>query len=260
MSLGRNHAVLLLFLSTLPPFYSHLFTEAASTSPPVTRPRIQFVTAFDPGDDYEDEYENRSSPPEVQASIRTPFLYQEPQPCQHNPCAEDQPPCNILLQQTGCLCPGLSAASKPPHAPSIKELKPVSEGPDTGKVEVQWCAPESEVSEYRVIIVGNEQSLGFNDTSRRGLVGFLEVGTKVCVEAVNNAGHSSPSEFSCKRYEPPTSSDHNLMIGVLVGGGILLLLLIIGAVIFWKCQLCQKTKRDSNDGLGNPSYSTGGTL
>lgn len=253
--------LLLLFLSTSPSFNSHLFTRAASTSPPVTQPRIVFMTVGGSNYDYDDDDDNQSAPPEVHVSPKKPFTHQEPlQLCQHNPCLEAQPPCAALSQQTGCLCPGFSGASEPPHAPRIHGLLPVKEGPDSGKVEVQWCAPSSVVAGYKVTIEGNGSPMEFKNTKRRGVVGYLEVGTKVCVEAVNSAGHSSPSEFSCKRYEPPTTFDHSLMVGVLAGAVILFLLIITGAVIFCKYRICQKTKRDANDGLRNPSYSAAGTL
>ncbi|XP_033830316.1 leucine-rich repeat neuronal protein 4 [Periophthalmus magnuspinnatus] len=258
-SLSRHHPLLLLFLSTLVHF-SHFFTQAASTSPSVTRSRIIILTAKGPNDDYDDD--DDYDIPYKRTSVRTPFVNQEPSHlCKHNPCLEDQPSCAVLSQQTACLCPGLSGASEPPHAPWIHSLLPVKEGPDRGKIEIQWCAPSSVVSGYRVIIEGGtEQPQEFNDSKRRGLVGYLEVGTKVCVEAVNRAGHSSRSEFSCKRYEAPTSSDHRLMVGILAGAVLLFLLLIIGVVIICKCRPCKKKKRDADDGLGNPSYSVGGTL
>lgn len=255
-SLCSNHMMLLLFLSTLPFFNSHLFTRAASTSAPVTQQQLVIMTLRGSNDDYGDEEDgNQSIPPAVHIN---PVLHQEP--CQYNPCLEDQPPCAALSQQTGCLCPGVSGASKPPHAPRIHDLLPVKEGPDSGKVEVQWCAPSSVVTGYRLTIEGNGSPQTFKDTKRRGLVGYLEVGTKVCVEAVNSAGYSSPSDFSCKRYEPLKTFDHRLMVGVLAGAAILLLLIVIGAVVFCKYRICHRTKRDSNDGLGNPSYSTEGTL
>lgn len=253
--------MLLLFLSTLPFFNSLLFTRAASTSAPVTQQQLVIMTLRGSNDDYEEEEEedgNQSSPPAVNIN---PVLHQEPpQPCQYNPCLEDQPPCAALSEQTGCLCPGFSGASKPPHAPRIHDLLPVKEGPDSGKVEVQWCAPSSVVSGYRLTIEGNGSPQMFKDTKRRGLVGYLEVGTKVCVEAVNSAGYSSPSDFSCQRYEPQKTFDHRLTVGVLAGAAIILLLIVIGAVVFCKYRICHRTKRDSNDGLGNPSYSTEGTL
>lgn len=211
-------------------------------------------------DNYDDDFENQSAPPLVHVSVKKPVDEELPQPCQYNPCLEDQAPCEALSEQTGCLCPGISGDSKPPHAPRIHDLLLVKEGPDSGKIEVQWCAPPSVVSGYRVNIEGNGSPQEFTDTKRRGLVGYLEVGTKVCVEAVNKAGHSSPSEFSCKRYEPPTTFDHSLMVGVLAGAVILLLLIAIGTGVLCKYRVCKRTKRDSDDGLGNPSYSAAGTL
>lgn len=252
--------VLLLFLSTLPSLNFHLFIRAASVSP-VTQHQIEFITLKGSTDDYEEEYESQSIPPEVKVSVKKPILHQDPLPlCKHNPCLEDEPPCDAFSQQSHCLCPGFSGASEPPHAPRIHNLLPVKEGPDSGKVEVQWCAPPSVVSGYRVTIEGNGSPQEFTDTKRRGLVGYLEVGVKVCVEAVNSAGHSSPAEHSCQRYEPSSSFDHSLMVGVLAGVVILLLVVIIGTVVFCKYRFCQRTKRDSNDGLGNPSYSAAGTL
>lgn len=246
-----NHVLLLLFLSFLP-----CLIRAASTAPPVTQPRIQILTLkFDD----EEEDESPSIPPEVRVSAQKPR--QEPtQLCQHNPCLEDQPPCDALAEQTKCLCPGVSGASEPPHPPRIHDLLPVKEGPDSGKVEVQWCAPSSEVTAYKVTIEGNGSPVEFKDSKRRGVVGYLEVGTKVCVEAVNRAGHSSPSDYSCQRYDPPKTYDHSLMVGVLAGGAVLFLVIVIGAVLLCKYRICQRTKRDADDGLGNPSYSAAGTL
>lgn len=262
MSLCRNLAVLLLYLGTSPLLHSHSFTHAASTSPPVTRPRIIYITGLSSDDNYDDDddyLENHNAPPEVPDPVRTTFLQQNPQLCKYNPCLENQEPCNQISLKTGCLCPGVSRADEPPHAPRIQELLPISEGDNRGKIEVQWCAPSSVVSGYRVVIEGGE-TLEFGELSRRGLFESLVAGTKVCVEAVNSAGHSTPSDFSCKRYDPPESSDHKVLAGVVGGGIALLLLLIIAAVILWQHQMRKKAKRDSTDGLGNPSYSTEGTL
>ncbi|KAK7922410.1 hypothetical protein WMY93_009312 [Mugilogobius chulae] len=152
---------LLLFLSTLP--YFHLFTLAASTSPPVTRSKFVIVPSWDTDDIDDEDIESQSIPPSLG---RIPNLHQEPpELCKYNPCLEDQPSCAVLSQQTGCLCPGLSGASEPPHAPRILELLPVNEGPDRGKIEVQWCAPSSIVLGYRVVIEG-EQSTDLKDTKR----------------------------------------------------------------------------------------------
>lgn len=262
MSQRRNLVLLLLFLSASPLLHSHFFTHAASTSPPVTHPRMIGLGSdnYDDDDDY-DNADNDNSAPKVLSSVKAPILHRDTQLCQYNPCLENQEPCFQLSVKTGCLCPGLSGADVPPHAPRIQGLLPVSDGVHTGKVEIQWCAPSSVVSRYRVVVEGKEgDALEFRDALRRGLLGPLEVGTKVCVEAVNNAGHSAPSEFSCKRYDPPESSDHKLLAGVIGGGVALILLLIIAAVILWKHQMYKNAKRDSTDGLGNPSYSTEGTL
>lgn len=242
--------------------HSHFFTYAASSSPSTTRRPIKYIKGLDSDDDYEDDYADKyTPPPEVVASMRTPLLHREIHPCQYNPCLENQEPCAHLAAETGCLCPGMSGANDPPHAPRIETLLPVSEGENRGKVEVHWCAPPSVVSSYRVVVEGSgDDALEFGDALRRGLVGSLEVGSKVCVEAVNKAGHSTPSEFSCKRYEAPEISDHQLLAWVIGGGVGLLLLIVIAAVILWKLKICRKTKRDSADGLGNPSYSTEGTL
>lgn len=257
MSLCKNLAVLLLFLNAL---RSQLLAHAVPTSPPVTRPRILFMTAGGADDeDYGDYSDNPNSPPIVSSSMK-PFFH-ERKPCPYNPCLENQEPCTHLSARTGCLCPGLSGSDEPPHAPQLKGIVPVSEGDDRGKVEVQWCSPPSVVSGYRVVVEGSGgDALEFGEALRRGLVGSLEVGTKVCVEAVNSAGHSAPTEFSCQRYDAPESSEYRLLAGVIGGGLAFLLLLSIAAVILWKCKICRKMKRDSNDGLGNPSYSTEGTL
>ncbi|KAM7389832.1 hypothetical protein PAMP_023786 [Pampus punctatissimus] len=257
----RNLALLLLFLSTSPLLHSPFFTHAVSTFRPITLPRIRFVTGLDSEDYDDDEDDHHSSPPEVLFNVETSIHHRELQPCKYNPCLEKQEPCSKLSGRTGCLCPGLSGADKPPHAPRIQGLLPVSDGDNRGKVEIQWCAPPSVVSRYRVVVEGREgDALEFGDALRRGLVGSLEVGTKVCVEAVNHAGHSTPSDFSCKRYDLPESSDQKLLAGVIGGGVALFLLLLIAAVILWKHRMYKKAKRNSTDGLGNPSYSTEGTL
>ncbi|XP_072251719.1 uncharacterized protein [Leuresthes tenuis] len=256
----RNLVALLFFVSPL--LHSHLVSHAASTSSPITRHRIIFMTGLGSEHNYDDDYDDNYSPPsEVPSSVKTPLLHKEQKQCQYDPCLENQEPCHLLAERTHCLCPGMSGSDEPPHAPRIQTLLPVSEGDNVGKVEVQWCAPSSLVSLYRVVVEGGDsEALEFENTLRRGLVGSLEVGTKVCVEAVNNAGHSSHSEFSCKRYEQPQSSDHKLLAMVIGGGAAILLLLVAMAVIPWKYKMCQKAKRNSTNGLGNPSYITEGTL
>ncbi|XP_051922675.1 leucine-rich repeat neuronal protein 4 [Hippocampus zosterae] len=254
--LRRNPTVLLLFLRAWPLLHSHLVTDAASTSPPITRPRFTFITGL--GADYDEDYDEEDDsaskrPPDALATTRMQFLQREL--CKFNPCLENQVPCAKLLAETGCLCPGISGVDQPPHSPRLQSMIPIHKG----EVEVKWCAPTSVVTQYRVVVEGKDgKTIQFGEDSRQGLVGSLEVGTKVCVEAVNKAGHSIPTEFSCMRYDPPSSSDYEVLVGI-IGGGILLLVLI-SSVILWRCCKKRHAKRDSADGLGNPSYSTEGTL
>ncbi|CAK6971980.1 leucine-rich repeat neuronal protein 4 [Scomber scombrus] len=251
MTPQHRNLALLLFLSVSPLLHSHLFTHAASTSPPVTLSRI----FMDDDYDYEDENHKTLTP------VKIPVLNRDVKPCKLDPCSENQEPCPQLHAKTGCLCPGLSGPDEPPHAPRIKGLLQVKEGDNRGKVEIQWCAPSSVVTGYRVVVEGREgDALQFGKALRRSFLESLEAGTKVCVEAVNNAGHSMTSEFSCERVSRPASSDDKLLVGVIGGGIVLLLLLIIAAVILWKHHMHKKAKRDSNDGLRNPSYSTEGNL
>ncbi|XP_061582295.1 leucine-rich repeat neuronal protein 4 [Cololabis saira] len=259
-SLPKNQAALLLFASLV--IHFHLFIHAASTSPPVTHKRTIIMTAFGSDDDYdEDDYGIHSPPPKVFASVKTPLLRSKPMLCVYNPCLEKQDPCERLSAETGCLCPGMSGSDEPPHPPRIQALTAVSEGNNIGKIEVQWCAPSSVVTSYKVVVEGaSTDAVEYGNDSRRGYLGSLEVGTRVCVEAVNSAGLSGSSEFSCKRYEHTASSGHNLLVWVIVGGVALLLLLVITSVILWRYQMCQRAKRHSADGLGNPSYSTERTL
>uniref|UniRef100_A0A3Q3B526 LRRN4 C-terminal-like protein n=2 Tax=Kryptolebias marmoratus TaxID=37003 RepID=A0A3Q3B526_KRYMA len=251
----------LLFFA-LPLIHSHLFAHAASTVPPTTRRQIKVLTMIPSDDDYDNYDENYSSPPEVvRASVRPPLMATRPKPCQHDACSENQEPCERLSADTGCLCPGRSGGDVAPHAPRIHLLLPITEGENAGKVEVRWCAPSSVVSSYRVIVEGRRDgTLRFGDSSRRGLIGALEGGVKVCVQAVNNAGESSPSQFSCRRFEDTEFSSHNLLALIICGGVAFILVLVAVAVILRRCQKRQKAKRHSADGLGNPSYSTEGAL
>ncbi|CAB1455070.1 unnamed protein product [Pleuronectes platessa] len=178
-SLCRN---LLFFLFASPLLHSHLFTHSATTSSPSTRPRIRFINSLGSDDDYEDDYndDDNSSLSEVPSTVKISVLNTKPQFCKINSCLEDQEPCDQLSEKTGCLCPGISGADEPPHPPVIQTVLPVSNGDNSGKVEVQWCAPSSVVTGYRVLVEGGEgDALEFGEALRRGLVGSLEVGTKV---------------------------------------------------------------------------------
>lgn len=254
-SLCGNLAVLLLFLSPL--MHSHLFARASTSSPPTTRKKIIIMEDF-PLVNTSTDYDDYSIIPEVVPSVKHSRLHNEPgtTACNYNSCLENQEPCEMIKAREGCLCPGRSGEDRPPHAPRIQALQPITTGENAGKVEVQWCAPDSDVSSYKVIVEGSGSDLEFGNGARRGMVGYLEVGTKVCVEAINKAGHSSYSDFSCKRYERPESLELKLLAGVIGGGIVLILLLIIVAVVLCRRKMCQKAQRESVSGLGNPSYKS----
>ncbi|XP_029368549.1 leucine-rich repeat neuronal protein 4 [Echeneis naucrates] len=258
--LRKNLATLLLFLITSPLLHYHLFTHAASTSSPITRQQIKYIKDLGSDDDDDDTEDDYSSPPDVISPVNVPNTKQETNFCEYNPCLENQEPCSEVAARTGCLCPGLSGEDVPPRSPRIQALLPITAGTNKNKVEVQWCAPPSAVTKYKVVVEGHDGDVfEFENALRHGLLGSLEVGTRVCVQAVNNAGQSPPTEFSCQRYDPP-SSDQNLLALIIGGGVAFLLLVILIAVILWKQKVCRKGKEDSTDGLGNPSYSTDGYL
>lgn len=253
-SLGRNVTSLLLFLN-LSPLLLHLFTHAVSVQPPVTRKKITYMTVTD--DFYYDD--DHSPPPDEVFPAKTTVLRSSQQFCEYNSCLENQEPCTQIASRTGCLCPGVSGPNLPPHAPRLKEFLTVAGGEHMGSIEVHWCAPSSVVSKYKVVIEKRDgPALEFSHASRRGLVGSLEPGDKVCVLAVNNAGSSSPSEHSCGRYEH--NSDSKLLIGLIGGGIALLVLIMVVSVILVKFKACKKMKNGTGDGLGNPSFSKAGTL
>ncbi|XP_010892670.1 LRRN4 C-terminal-like protein [Esox lucius] len=237
-----------------------LFTHAVPTSSPVTHPKIQYNTevGFNYDEDYNAEEDSSHSPPNYSkaASASTP-LPSPLKPCDYHPCQDNQIPCSQLSSQIGCLCPGLSGEDKPPHSPQLQKLGPGADG----RAEIRWCAPSSVVSGYRVVIEhGKERPLHFGADSRSGVLGELEAGVKVCVEAINIAGISAHSELSCLRYDPEEATNLALRAGVIGGGLGFLLLLSLIALIFWRRQTCGRSGGDSAEGLGNPSYSRGGTL
>ncbi|CAB1325029.1 unnamed protein product [Coregonus sp. 'balchen'] len=266
MSFCWNLAALLLLLLLTPDLLptrlinTHpVLTHAVPTSQPVTYPKIQYVTGlgFDYNeDDYTEEDASHFPSNHSKASSASTLVPMQSKPCDYHPCQDNQIPCSQLSAQTGCLCPGLSGVDEPPHAPHLQKLVP---GTDGG-AEVRWCAPASVVSGYRVVIEDRKGApLQFGGDSRSGVLGELEAGVKVCVEAVNRAGTSAPSELSCLHYDPPEAINLALRAWVIVGGLGLLLFLSLVALVLWRRQMC-KTGENSAEGLGNPSYSTEGTL
>lgn len=221
-----------------------------SVKPPVTPFRIRYVTA--PGDyDYKDD-EDENNPSRI-TQPQVPTKEFNPEPCDYNPCQHLQVPCAQLSALSGCLCPGVTGSQDLPKAPSLGKI--VQEGSET---VVTWCAPPSTVSSYRVVVDGGEP-LVFGEQLRRAVLGGLEAGARVCVEAVNDAGTSAPSPQSCKEYEPQGDEGLPLRAGVIGGGLGFILVLSLAAILLWKYNSCRKPGSD-REGLGNLSYSSEGPL
>ncbi|XP_020328524.1 leucine-rich repeat neuronal protein 4-like [Oncorhynchus kisutch] len=266
MSFCWNLAAMLLLLLLTPDLLPTrlintrpVLTHAIPTSPPVTYPKIQYVTGvgFDyDEDDYTEEDASHFPPNHRKSPSASTLVPMQSKPCDYHPCQDNQLPCSQLSAQTGCLCPGLSGAGEPPHAPHLQKLVPGA----NGGAEIRWCAPASVVSGYRVVIEDRRgEPLQFGSYSRSGVLGELEAGVKVCVEAVNMAGASAPSKLSCLHYDPPEATNLALRAGVIGGGLGFLLLLFLVTLVLWRRQTC-KTGENSAKGLGNPSYSKEGTL
>ena len=72
-------------------------------------------------------------------------------PCDYDHCRHLQVPCQELQRagRRACLCPGLSSALQPPHPPRLGEVRVEAE---TGRAEVHWCAPSSQVHQYWLLL------------------------------------------------------------------------------------------------------------
>nr|XP_023698570.1 leucine-rich repeat neuronal protein 4-like [Paramormyrops kingsleyae] len=244
MSANRNAALpsLLLFLVLLHDSVTNTVPSQnrshTTSQPPVTYRRIIFVA----------EPEEPETPT-ARASSRPAALAEL---CDYDPCRDQQMPCTQLSLESGCLCPGLSGPNVLPQAPHLNSVR--REG---AEVVARWCAPASEVQQYRVTVeLGTFQLFG--EISRKGSLGNLVPGTKVCVEAINRAGTSTPSQYSCTRYEPKGTDTLALKAGLIAGGLTLLLLLSVVAFLLWRRKLHKDGS--SSEGLGNPSFNTEGSL
>ncbi|XP_030621243.1 LRRN4 C-terminal-like protein [Chanos chanos] len=241
-------STLLLILS--PEFLWGLTVSPLPSQSPITHIRIVYVPGID--------YDYDSDTPKPPQTTRSPATTTTSKPCDYDPCVFHEVSCFDLSVQTGCLCRGISGPDKRPEPPRLWK---VSQG-SSGEAVVHWCAPSSTVTQYKVILEGHEgQMQVFGEASRNGTVERLQAGTKVCVLAVNKAGESKQSEESCARYEPRTPDKAGLRAGVIAGGVGFLLLLSLAALLLWRRQSCKKERNDADaEGLGNPSYSTDGTL
>ncbi|XP_048885769.1 leucine-rich repeat neuronal protein 4 [Brienomyrus brachyistius] len=244
MSANRNAAlpplllILVLIHDSVANTVSSQNRSYTTSQPPVTHRRIIFVAE---PEEPETPMARASSRPAVLAEL-----------CDYDPCRDQQTPCTQLSFESGCLCPGLSGPNVLPQAPHLKSVH--REG---SEVVARWCAPASEVQQYRVTVEPGIFQL-FEEISRKGSLGNLVPGTKVCVEAINRAGISNPSKYSCTRYEPKGTDNLALKAGLIAGGLILLLLLSVVAFLLWRRKLHKEGS--GSVGLGNPSFSTEGTL
>ncbi|XP_067113895.1 LRRN4 C-terminal-like protein [Osmerus mordax] len=191
-------------------------------------------------DDYEDAYADDTVPTREPALPGNTDL----EPCDYDPCQQDQIPCHLLSAQRDCLCPGLTSYLEVPDPPSLMVLS--QEG---SEVVVQWCAPSSPVSSYLVTVdEGNTKVFGQN--VRRGSIGEVPQGVKVCVLALNDSGLSDPAGGSCATFQPSGKSSTALKAG-LIGGALGFLLLLSLALLLWRLRARRKagTRISTHDTL-----------
>lgn len=245
----QNFILLMLVLSV--DFLLAASVNPLPSGPPVTKTRIRYI-----GVDYDDEETTTpiSKVPEQAGANTTQFI---PRECEYDPCVVPKVPCFVTAAQTKCYCPGITGPDELPTAPEIKELKQGA----SGLVEVHWCAPQSTVSFYKVIIEEGHEPHIFSNSSRSGFVQGVKLGSRVCVVAENNVGLSTESETSCALFEPHKSSRVLQMSEVIAGSiGLLVLALVLAGVLLWRQRRGRKNGNMDGEGLRNPSYTTNETL
>ncbi|XP_017348118.1 leucine-rich repeat neuronal protein 4 [Ictalurus punctatus] len=245
------HNFTLLLLALLVDFLLAVSLNPVSSKPPVTKTRIRYIGVLD---DYDEEETPISKVPEQAGATTTQFI---PLKCEYDPCVVPKVPCSVVAAQTKCYCPGITGPDELPTAPEIKELKQGA----SGLVEIHWCAPQSTVSYYKIIIEGSHEQQIFSNSSRTGLVQGVMVGSRVCVLAGNNVGFSAESEISCALFEPHKSNQAPEMSWVIAGGiSLLVLALVLAVVLLWRWRRGRKNASMDGEGLRNPSYTTNETL
>ncbi|KAJ8412426.1 hypothetical protein AAFF_G00127620 [Aldrovandia affinis] len=247
MAAVRNQpSLLVLLLLALSSGYTAKRLAEGNGTETLIRPRILNELGLDPSEDYT-SYEESTvlliSPPVSPTEGKS-------QRCEYDPCQDQQRPCVDLSVASDCQCPGLSGPLVLPEAPRFVHV--AQEGPE---VVVKWCSPASTVSHYQIVVEGREP-LVVGELSRKGVLKDLEAGARVCVEAVNAAGVSSPSQYSCMSYEPERDGGLALKAG-LIGGALGLLLLLFLVVFLLRRRKARGKSRGRN--LSQTS-DAGGTL
>ncbi|XP_035383220.1 leucine-rich repeat neuronal protein 4 [Electrophorus electricus] len=173
------------------------------------------------------DYENLSEEP---VSLPAPTPNPSAPHCDYNSCRDQQEPCLLMAATQGCVCPGSTGPLERPEPPHLFRLW--REGP--GSVLVHWCAPASNVTSYHVRVEGQEGQREVGVMSRVMDLGEVQEGAEVCVQAVNFAGVSEPTSYSCTRYEPHSSeSTLALKLGVICGVAVLVVVLAL-ALVLWR--------------------------
>ncbi len=219
-------------------------SSSSSSSQNATRPR------FHPsgGIDYYSEYEDVTTEPPSSSSTHSE--HPDLNPCNYDMCVEQQHTCLELAEATGCLCPGLSNGFTPPSSPRLLHLTQQ----DGKSIVVHWCAPTSIVTHYNVWVRGNgkvmDKKIEVEERKREAVLGDVEAGAHICVEAVNKGGVSAEDDQSCATFEPQnTDSGLALKLGI-IGGVVGLILLLILALLLWRHKLRQKsTTRTETEGV-----------
>ncbi|XP_062840777.1 leucine-rich repeat neuronal protein 4 [Trichomycterus rosablanca] len=246
-----QNVTLLLLLLTLDLLLAVSVKLPASQLPDTNIP----IRYFPEVDDY--DYEETTKPSVDHDQPKASTTHFIPRECHYDPCVVPEVPCSVISAQTRCYCPGITGPDELPVAPQLKELK---QG-ERGELEVHWCAPQSTVTHYEVVVEGGSHDPQvYSESTRVGMVQGVRVGSRVCVVAVNNAGISGESETSCARFELPESSRAALTSGVAAGGVVLLVLILVVALLLWRRRNSRKSGAVDGEGLKNPSYTTNGTL
>ena len=237
--------MLLLLLVDLSDGSSLTTSQQVSTTHPNTsltlRPRSNGPQPMNLNpDDYDPDGDDDAVPTRSPAPPRDTDL----EPCDYDPCQHEQIPCHLLSAQGDCLCPGLTSSLDVPEPPSLMVLS--QEG---SEVVVQWCAPSSPVTSYVVTVeAGNTKEFGQN--VRRGSIGEVPQGAKVCVLALNDSGLSDPVGGSCATFQSSEKSSTALKAG-LIGGALGFLLLLSLALLLWRLRARRKagTRISTHDTL-----------